>query len=305
MLAITGITGKSGSVFAEEICRNEERIKDMFPKGIRLLLHSQKETVFDRMSHSLNIETVVGDLEDAAFLGTALAGVDTIVHIAGIHWSKEVISAAALNNVRRAIFVHTTGIYSKYKEAGEGYRRIDDFVYKICNDENISLSILRPTMIYGSSADKNVIKFIKMVDKFPIMPTVNGARYELQPVHFADIGKAYMDILLDEENTSGKDYILSGKEPILLRDMFSKIGEYMDKKVRFISCPYFIAYPGALLIYYLSLRKIDMREKVQRLCEPRVYSHDEATRDFGYNPRDFAEGVAEEVKMYMDSRNNR
>ena len=303
MLAITGITGKSGSVFAEEICRNEERIKDMFPKGIRLLLHSQKETVFDRMSHSLNIETAVGDLEDAAFLGTALTGVDTLVHIAGIHWSKKVMYAAALNNVRRAICVHTTGIYSKYKEAGEEYRRIDDFVYKICSDENISLSILRPTMIYGSPADKNVITFIKMVDKFPIMPTVNGARYELQPVHFADLGRAYLDVLLDEKYTSGKDYVLSGKEPILLRDMFVVIGKHLGKKVKFVSCPYFIAYSGAVIIYAITLKKIDMREKVQRLCEPRVYSHEDATRDFGYNPRGFAEGVMEEVKMYLDSNN--
>lgn len=297
MLAITGATGKSGSVFANYIKENIDEINKMYPNGIRLLLHSQKDTVLSDVS-----EIVTGDLEDVEFLKEALKGVDTLVHIAGIHWSKEVATAAAYCKIKRLICVHTTGIYSKYKEAGEGYRQIDDFVYKTCKDSEIKLSILRPTMIYGSANDKNVIKFIKMVDKFPIMPTVNGAKYVLQPVHFADLGKAYFDVLMNEEITANKDYILSGKEPILLRDMFKEMGKCLNKKVKFISCPYPIAITGAVIIYGLSLKRIDMREKVQRLCEPRAYSHEEASADFGYAPRDFAEGVKDEVLEYLNNK---
>lgn len=302
MLAITGVTGKSGAVFAQELCNDAARIRTMFPDGIRLILHSDKETIFDKENHNLTVEKTVGDLTDEAFLKEALKGVDTLVHIAGIHWSGEVIRAAAVNKVRRVIFVHTTGIYSKYKEAGEEYRHIDEYVYKTCLQENIKLSILRPTMIYGSPADKNVITFIKMVDKLPIMPTVNGARYELQPVHFADLGRAYFDILVNEDITGGRDYILSGKEPIMLRDMFKIIGENLGKKVKFVSCPYVVAYFGAVVIYAISLKRFDFREKVQRLCEPRVYSHEDAARDFGYAPRAFAEGVKDEIELYKRSK---
>lgn len=294
MLAITGATGKSGSVFSKLVCDNREKMDEMFPKGIRVLLHSRKETAFGN-----NAEYVTGNLEDVEFLKEALKGVDTLVHIAGIHWSREVAEAAAYNKVRRLICVHTTGIYSKYKEAGEEYRHIDDFVYKTCKDNDIKLSILRPTMIYGNVNDKNVITFIKMVDKLPIMPTVNGARYDLQPVHFADLGQAYFDVLMNEDKTAGNDYVLSGKEPIQLRDMFKIMGENLGKKVRFISCPYWIAITGAVIIYGITFKKIDMREKVQRLCEPRAYEHEEAARDFGYAPRDFAEGVKQEVADYL------
>ena len=294
MLAITGATGKSGSVFSKLVCENRDKIDEMFPNGIRVLLHSDKETAFGDTA-----ETVIGDLEDEGFLERALKGVDTLVHIAGIHWSREVVSAAAHNNVRRLICVHTTGIYSKYKEAGEEYCHIDDYVYKTCRENNIKLSILRPTMIYGSPADRNVITFIKMVDKFPVMPTVNGARYDLQPVHFADLGKAYFDVLMNEEITAGNDYVLSGKEPIELREMFKIMGENLGKKVRFISCPYWIAFTGAVMIYGVSFKRIDMREKVQRLCEPRAYDHNDATRDFGYDPCDFAHGVKGEIEEYL------
>lgn len=297
MLAITGATGKSGKAFSENIMSNIEKINEMFPKGIRLITHKRTDTVFGETA-----ESVCGDLEDESFLRKAFEGVDTVVHIAGIHWSREVVSAAAFCKVRRLICVHTTGIYSKYKEAGEEYRHIDEFVYKTCSDAGMKLSILRPTMIYGSITDKNVVTFIKMVDKLPIMPVVSGARYDLQPVHFRDLGKAYIDVLLNEEVTAGNDYILSGKTPIQLRDMFKEMAKGLNKKIHFISVPFPIAFAGAVIIYGLSFGRIDMREKVQRLCESRAYPHDEAAKDFGYDPCDFAEGVKEEIKEYLEAK---
>lgn len=292
-LAVTGITGKSGSLFAKYLKENEDTIRTMFPEGIRLLTHKRKGTVFD----FINLEIFEGNLENTAYITEALKGVDTLVHIAGIHWSREVADASKAAGIRRLICVHTTGIYSKYKEAGEEYRQIDAYVNEVCKESGIELTILRPTMIYGNTEDKNVIKFIKMVDKLPIMPVVNGAKYELQPVNYKDLGKAYYDVLTNEK-TAGKDYVLSGEKPILLRDMFILIGENLGKKVRFISVPYFVAFPGAVAVYFLTLKRIDFREKVQRLCEPRAYDHDAAKNDFAYAPMSFEEGIKEEVKEY-------
>ena len=202
--------------------------------------------------------------------------------------------------MRRLILIHTTGIYSKYKAAGEEYREIDSFVYITCKEHNIVLTILRPTMIYGNTTDNNVVKFIKMVDKLPLMPVVNGARYELQPVHYKDLGDAYYAVLMNEEATANRDFNLSGGEPIMLRDMLSEIGKNLGKKLKFISCPFGLAYLGAWLVYIVTLKKMDYREKVQRLCEPRIFSHEEATRAFGYNPRIFQIGVVDEVKQYKE-----
>ena len=242
-----------------------------------------------------------GEITDESFLSDSLSGCDTLIHVAGIHWSREIVNAAAYNNIRRLILVHTTGIYSKYKAAGEEYRHIDDYVEKQCKENNIILTILRPTMIYGNIHDMNVVKFISLVDKFPIMPIVRSARFELQPVHYKDLGKAYYDVLMNEK-TCGHNYNLSGGEIIQLRDMLTVIGENLGKKVIFISCPFWIAYGGAWGLYCASFGRIDYREKVQRLCEPRVYDHDDATRDFGYNPRMFRIGIVDEVKEYLQNK---
>lgn len=298
ILAITGATGKkSGGTFADCIASNIKEVKQNYTGGIRILARAESDVRALRIKIP-DVEITRGDFNDANFFRESLYGVDTLVNVAGIHFSKKLIDAAAQMDVRRVILIHTTGIYSKYKKAGEEYRYIDDYVYKICKTKNIILTILRPTMIYGNLTDNNVCVFIKMLDKLPVMPVVNGARYQLQPVHYADLGKAYYQVLIHEKETANRDYILSGGAPIYLRDMFIEIGKNLGKNVHFISVPFPIAYMGAVILWLLTCNKIDYREKVKRLCEQRIFSFEEANTDFGYAPIDFNVGVVDEVKAY-------
>lgn len=299
-LAVTGATGlKSGGAFVGELVQNAEQIKRQFPDGIRALVRTTSDT--SALERTLpEAEICRGDFSDVTFLTESLRGVDTLVHIAGIHSSREVVRAAAEAGVRRLILVHTTGIYSKYKEAGEEYRQTDAIVYETCEKSGMLLTILRPTMIYGNPSDHNVITFVRMVDKLPIMPVVSGARFELQPVHYLDLAHAYYQVLTHEAETVGRDFNLSGGAPIMLRDMFTVIGQNLGKKVHFISVPFPIAYAGAVCIYYLTGKRMDYREKVQRLCEPRTFSHDEAAEAFGYAPRTFEQGIPEEIRLYRE-----
>lgn len=301
ILAVTGGTGKSGTVFLKYLTENKLQVAAAFPDGIRLLVRSvnKAEEWLDKLPSA---ECLAGVLTDKCYLSKALQDVDTVVHIAGIHWSREVVQAAVHNHVQRLILVHTTGIYSKYKYAGEEYRQIDDFVYHTCHQHGIKLTILRPTMIYGNICDNNVIVFIKMMDKLPFMPVVNGGHYKLQPVHYEDLGRAYYDVLMHEDITAGYDFNLSGGAEIELRGMLLAIGQQLGKKVRFISCPYPLAYAGAWGLYLLTLGKVDLRERVQRLCEPRVYSHAAAAKAWGYQPCLFPEGVKAEVRAYQEQK---
>lgn len=303
MLAITGATGrKSGGAFANLIYENRPVIDEMFPDGIKAFVRRNSDTSF--LTEKLpDVTLIQGDLDNGEQLEAFLEDVDTLVNIAGIYFSENLVKAAVKCGVRRVILVHTTGIYSKYKAAGELYRNIEERVYGLCRENGIILSVCRPTMIYGNTSDKNVAVFIKMVDKFPIMPVVNGARYDLQPVHYEDLAKGYFGVLLNEEKTANKDYVLSGGSVLELRSMLKIIGKNLGKKVHFISCPFAIAYFGACVLYYLTRRKKDYREKVQRLCEPRAYSHEAARNDFGYDPVSFEEGIVNEVKQYLAEKN--
>ena len=153
-------------------------------------------------------------------------------------------------------------------------------------------------MIYGSLLDQNISIFIKMVNWLKIFPVVSKGKFHLQPVHFEDLGNAYFQVLMNEEITKGKNYILSGKSPITLIDILRNIEILLNKKNFYISIPFKLAYFSSILMFYITLRKIDFREKVQRLVENRAYPSTDAIKDFGYSPREFSVGIQTEVNEY-------
>ena len=297
---VTGASGKSGSYFVKYVCENSQQFADY--EWWFIVRSEEKGNAIKQILPNANILT--GSLQDKAFLEDVFSdSFDVLLHIAGIHFSSLLTECAVKNNsVDWMIMVHTTGIYSKYKAAGEDYRNIEKRIDELLSGKDIKLTILRPTMIYGNINDRNISVFMKMVDKLRIFPVVSGAKYELQPVWCGDLGKAYGQVLISSEKTKGKQYNLSGKEPILLLDIFKIMAEYLGVKNIYISIPFWIAYFGAWVLYAVSFKKVDYREKVQRLVEPRVFSHKDASEDFGYAPVDFATGVKEEIEEYKKTK---
>jgi nucleoside-diphosphate-sugar epimerase len=299
MILVTGITGKSGNWFLRRLIDESEKVKGY---KFRVIVRNNSDLKLIEGSN-LSIEKVFGDLYDDSFVEKSMRDISTVLHIAGIQTSLNVVKAALKNNVKRLILVHTTGIYSKYKSASAEYIEIERQIADLISNRNVDITILRPTMIYGRASDRNVIVFIKMVDKLRFFPVINHARYFLQPVYEKDLGDAYFEVLISASVTRNKNYILSGKEPILLIDMLKIIGEYLEKKNTFISIPFSIAYIGVFGLYILTFGNVDYREKVKRLVEPRVFDHTEASVDFGYSPISFREGVEAEIAEYKLQKN--
>ncbi|MFT9486554.1 MAG: SDR family oxidoreductase [Tepidibacillus sp.] len=294
MLLVTGITGHTGRYFLQELINNK------YEGPIRCIVRETSDTSLLDNS-GLNIEKVVGDLNDQEIIKNAMAGVDVVMHIYNIHHSPVIVKAAIENRVKRAILVHTTGIYSQFKYASEGYKNIENKIDELTKDPQCptKVTILRPTMIYGDLCDSNMSKFIKMVDKFRYMPVINGGNSLIQPVNARDLGKAFFTVLMSPEQTSGKVYDLSGDKPIKMIEVFKLISQELGKKRTFISVPLSLGVFMARFLKFLSLGKIDYVEKVQRMGEDRSYSHADATKDFDYRPMRFEEGIAIEVKQYL------
>lgn len=123
MLLVTGITGHTGRYFLQELIQNN------YKERIRCVV--RKSSNIEALRNSgLNIEIVIGDLNDKFFIKKVIKDVNTVFHIYNIHHSLNIIEAAIENNVQRAILVHTTGIYSKYKSASKEYIRIESEVIK-------------------------------------------------------------------------------------------------------------------------------------------------------------------------------
>lgn len=293
MLLVTGITGHSGRYFLQEL------IKNKYEGSIRCIIRGNSDTSLIDNS-GLNIEKLVGDLEDQEFMYKAMDGVNSVLHIASIFYSEILMKAAVKSNVKRVILVHTTGIYSKYKSASEEYKNIEQSIDSIIKESNstVGLVYLRPTMIYGYINDRNMIVFIKMVDKLRLFPIINQGSNLLQPVNGRDLGKAYYQVLSKSSIMSG-DYILSGETPVSMKDMFKMISTLLNKKITFISFSLALSVLIAKILNVCTFGKLDYIEKVQRMGEDRSFSHKPATDEFGYKPMPLSEGLTIEIEEYM------
>jgi|SRR5665647_970778 len=298
MLYVTGLTGHSGKWFLKRL--EEENYKDKIRVVMRKSIENapEKYTLFE--NSNLNLEFSIGELDDSEFLKQSLLGVDTVVHIAGITLSPKIIEAAITCGVHWTILVHTTGRFSKYKSASEEYIQIEDEI--LAKRDRINLTVLRPTMIYGSSGDRNMYILIDYLSKHKLFPLFGDGNNLMQPVHAMDLGNAYYDLLVNKEKTINKEYNLSGKEPIKYIDIIKTIKGYLNSSIKIISIPFGLSVLAAKVYNSIFGKRANISvEQVLRMQEDKVFEYEMAKNDFGYCPVSFEEGIQEEVQEYLNA----
>jgi nucleoside-diphosphate-sugar epimerase len=293
VLYVTGITGHTGRWFLDRLVKNNYQGK------IRCLVRESSNTTLIDES-GLNIEKVYGSLEDRIFLELSMAGVNKVVHIASILTSNNVIEAAIKNNVKWAILVHTTGRYSKYKSASEEYINTEDNLLK--KRDQIGITVLRPTMIYGSSHDRNMYKLIDFLYRHKFFPLFGNGENLMQPVHAKDLGYAYYDVLVNADKTFNKEYNLSGRAPIKYIDLVRCVSETLGRKNIIVKIPLWFSIVSAKIYNVVSKNAIISVEQVLRMQEDKAFSYEDAINDFNYSPVSFEEGIIAEVEEYIGNR---
>jgi len=294
MLYITGIMGHSGKWFLNRL------IMEDYQGKIKCLVRENSDTDLIKNS-KLNVEIIYGSLEDKRLLELSMEGTETVVHIAHISFSNNVIDAAIKNKVPWAILVHTTGRYSKYKSASEEYIRIEDGLLK--RRGQIGITILRPTMIYGSSVDKNMYKLIDYLYRHKFFPLFGKGNNLMQPVHAKDLGYAYYDVLIKRDKTFNKNYNLSGKYSKKYIDLVRCVSATLGRKNIILRIPLWLSLLAARIYNTIFKNAIISVEQVLRMQEDKDFNYIEAVVDFGYNPLSFEEGIIGEVELYkMNSK---
>ena len=294
ILAVTGITGHTGRFFLQELIRGG------FDGTLRVLVRASSDTA-PLDASGLRVEKVVGDLLNDEDLFRLVDGADRVLHIAGIRVTLPLLDAAERAGVKgHIVLVHTTGIYSRHRMASEEYKEIEEKMQPYLR-RGLNVTILRPTIIFGDMCDRQFHNFIRMVDRFPVMPQINGGRAYIQPVNARDLGRAYYQCVM-KESLPEPDYICSGSRRLTVRELCTLIGIYLGKKTRFVSVPMAVGVLGARSVRALTSGRIDYVEKVLRLGEDRSFSHEKATRDFGFEPELFETGLRREVEEYLHGK---
>ena len=243
---------------------------------------------------SEGLEWAIGDLSDLDSLVSAMVGAEILVNVAslGFGHAPTIVAAARRSKIGRAVFVSTTAVLTTLNARSKEVRLAAE---RLIRDSGIASTVLRPTMIYGGSRDRNISRLIRFVRVSPVIPVFGCGCHQQQPVHVGDVAAALVSCAATA-STVGRTYAVAGAEPLTYNQVIETVALCLGKKVLKVHFPAGPVVVGLNAIESVGLRLPVRSEQVRRLEEDKVFDITPAARDFKYAPRPFVDGVRLEVE---------
>ncbi len=279
---VTGATGFTGSRVVPLLLQSGYEVRCLYrPSSDRSLLPQPQ------------IEWVIGDLSNTQALTSAMQGTDALVNIAslGFGHADSIITATKNANIKRAIFISTTAIFTQLNAKSKKVRVAAELTIE---SSGLDYTILRPTMIYGSSRDRNMWRLIRLMKQSPIIPIVGSGNHLQQPIFVDDVAQAIVSCL-SNQNTIRKSYNIAGKHPLTYNAVIDTIAEKINKRVWKIHIPTKPVLTMLNVFEKMHLPFPIKAEQVLRLNENKNFSYAEAEKDFGFVSKSFEEGIQNEL----------
>ena len=236
------------------------------------------------------------DLNKTEQLAKELMGCHALLNVASIGFgaAPEILNACRSAGVSRAVFVSTTAIFTKLNAGSKVVRQAAEAAI---SSSGLETTILRPTMIYGTPSDRNMIRLVRWLDRWPMLPVFGDGRSLQQPVHVSDVAWAVVQVL-DVPGTIGRQFNISGASPLTYNDVVHLTAQSIGRRVQRIHLPARLIVAGLQISERLGLILPIKAEQVLRLNEDKAFSHAEAADAFGYSPKAFEQGISQEVALY-------
>ena len=241
------------------------------------------------------VETVVGDVTNAASLDGALDGCDAVIHLVGIVDEQpnrdvtfEAIHVEGTIHVARAAqqagidrFIHMSAngaapdgvsAYQTTKWRAEQYVRDAGFGH---------WTIFRPSIVFGDpgSRPEFASRLARtLVRPFPILPVFGDGTYQLQPVSVNAVAAAFVQAL-DREATRQRIYCVAGHESLAYTTVLNYITQALGRPLKpKLFLPLWFARPLVQLMSRLGLvpLSIDQFDMLVdgNVCDSTAFHHD-------------------------------
>ena len=243
------------------------------------------------------------DLNNTAVLERQIKGYKILISLASIGFGNvpSILKACKNANIDRAIFTSTTAIFTKLNSKSKEARLVAESQIR---ESNLDWTIIRPTMIFGSPDDRNIIKLIKWIDKYPIIPIIGTGKFLQHPIFVKDLSNVIANILTNK-NTYKRSFNLSGKTAL----SYNKMIKIIKNELKTICIPIYFPYRLSLLLFKI-FEKIKIKlpiksEQIERLNEDKKFNHFKAYEAFEFSPLGFKEVVEKEIKLYKNLNINK
>jgi len=157
---------------------------------------------------------------------------------------------------------------------------------KWAEGSGIEWVVLRPTLIYGRGADRNVREIARFIRRFRIFPLLGAGTGRRQPIHADDVAAACVAALRSTAAVN-RAYAICGGETLTYREMVARIFAALGRRPTFVRVPlsaFRIAIAFARLLPRYRSWTAAMAERMNRDLE---FDGSEAVRDLGVVPRPF------------------
>ena len=327
MILVTGATGHIGNVLIRKLLAQGEKVRTLIWRG-------EDTTPLE----GLDVEQVQGDVLDPASLDTALQGVETVYHLAGIIsimpgrdpqvWrvnvdgTQNVLAASQRANIRKLIY--TSSIHA-IARAPHGVKM----------DETLGFDANNPYGEYDRSKATASLEVQKAaregLDAVIVCPTgvigpydfrrsemgevIRGAA-EAHPMFYVEGAYDFVDvrdvadglIAAGKNGRRGESYILSGQK-LSVRYLLATVREVTGKAFSSIKIPFSLAEFAARFTpwYY---RRTQSKPRftpysLEVLQSNSDISHLKAALELGYKPRPAYESIADTVRWFFENRKAR
>lgn len=317
---VTGATGFIGRALSERLIR----------EGVELRVLVRDRRRLDGLEAA---EVVEGDITDAAAIDRAVAGVDTVFHVAGsfreadasdeqyrqvnVESVRHVIGSARRHGVRRVVHTSTVGIHGSIDHgapAAEDSPLRPEGMYEVTKAEGDALAlaeaaaearpevvVLRPAPVYGPGDDR-LLKLFRLASRpRPILLGDGRALYHM--VHIDDLVDAFL-LAARVPEAAGHAFLVAGRERPSVGELVVAVARAMGRpEPRPIHLPVGPVRLAAGLCEDicrpLGLKPPIYRRRVDFFTNNRLYDIRKAERTLGYRPRiGLAEGLRRTAEWY-------
>ena len=281
-VAVTGVLGFVGSHLLPRLLERGARVIALVRPG------RDASRLEDRVT-----EIRRANLDDPGTLGGAFEGAEAVVHLSGLAQVPGLVAALEGAGVRRGVFVSSAGVRTRLESRSADAKRAGE---EALRRSSIGYTILRPSMIYGTPADRNLARLLRWLRACPLVPVPGGGATLQQPVHVGDLVAAITSAL-ERPETERKEYDVGGPEALTLRDLIHACAASVGRRAFVLGVPLGPAHGAASLLRRLGLRSPVRPEQILRLTESKAVDISAARRDLGVEPRSFADGIRAEAKL--------
>ena len=281
VIVMTGATGNTGTEVVKRLIDRQSGTRI-----IALVRPSSDVSVLE----GLSVDLRRCDLEDASSYLQHVPRGASFLGISNIRHCDVMLPHLEAHGIDHAFCVTTTAVFSGYHSYSALYREIESRL----RSANVPMTLLRPSMIYGNSRDRNMRKLVKVLDRLPIFPVFGPGTALMQPVYVGDLADGIVSAV---ESQAVGEFNLAGPSPLTYNQILSTVAESLGRNVNLVHINHTIAAHAVSLLEKIPGFPV-RHEQVMRLLEDKAFDISSSVSEFNYRPRSFAEGIALQIAEY-------